>query len=78
MQIHAKSKVPAPKRLQLARKMEGSSFQMLLQKAYEKESSNYKMLQIVCKSLIACKMKGSSSKMLQRAWKIGTARNKNP
>ena len=61
MQIHAKSKVPAPKTLQLARKMEGSSFQMLLQIAYEKESSNYKMLQIVCK------MEGSSFKMLCKA-----------
>jgi hypothetical protein len=58
---HAKSKVPAPNRLQLARKMEGSSFQMLLQIAYEKESSNYKMLQIVCS------MEGSSFKMLCKA-----------
>ena len=47
--------------MQLARKMEGSSFQMLLQIAYEKESSNYKMLQIVCK------MEGSSFKMLCKA-----------
>ena len=52
--------------LQLVSHMEGSSCKML-QIACKKDSSNYKMLQVVCKwkVLALCKMKSSSSKMLQ-------------